>query len=103
MAYYRMHDEKQSEQDFIADASSWMWDFDDNGDLYERELPGVYSAFEDIDDLIRYYDGSNDDQLVAIFDGEIVDRPHSDARGEVLVAPSRLIGWATIRELMEDA
>ena len=102
MTYYRMHEAQVSEQEFVANAVSWMWDFDDDGALYERELvDGVYSAFGDISDLLDYYDGSGDDTPVAIFEGEEVARPNSDAVGEVLVRPTKLIGWTTVRELME--
>ena len=99
MTYYRMHETIVSEREFIEDATSWMWDFDDDGALYERELRGVYSAFKNTPDLLDYYDGSNDDTPVAIFEGEEISRPSSDAIGEVLVRPTRLLGWTTISDL----
>jgi len=101
--FYRMHSGRVSEAEFLAEASSWRWDFDEAGALYERQLPGVYSAFERPVDLLTYYDGSNDDLDVAIFEGEVVDRPQSDARNEVLVRPTRLAGWTSVRELAAEA
>jgi len=101
MTYYRMHEAQISEQDFIAEANSWMWDFDDDGMLYERELDGVYSAFGEVSDLLDYYDGSNDDTPVAIFEGAEEACPSSDAIGEILVRPTKLVGWTTVRELMD--
>lgn len=101
MAYYRLHSQKVTEEDFIANAKTWCWDFDDNGALYERAIEGCYSACTTPKDLLAYIDGHvADDEPIAVFDGiEEEWTPQTDCIGEVWVKPTSIIKWVTVKEL----
>lgn len=102
--YYRLHEQRVSENEFITAARTWVWDFDDDGNLYEREVPGVYSATKNPQDLLNYLGGhAGDDESVAVFEGEVIAIPETDCPGEVWVRPTRLVKWITVADLKKMA
>lgn len=104
--YYRLHSQKTSESDFISNAKTWHWEFDDNGCLYEKQVDGYYSACSNPSDLLAYIDNGHvdGDEPVAVFEGEEADyTPESDCAGEVWVKPTNIVRWTTVKELKENA
>ena len=109
--YYRLHDKKVSEEEFIKTAKAPYWVFDRQGRLVKCAEPGYWAAFRHPSDLLAALDDAvGDDALVAIFTGTDLGyviasdaMPESPRPGETWVAPTKLIGWITVKNLKKIA
>ena len=109
MKFYRIHHAPESEYEFLSHAATWVWD--DLGDGWEEiVIPDLYSAVESVESLRYYIEAmqADDDDVVAIFEGERVYSSQIDGRtyypaeaenGEIWVLPTRLLRYAKVKEV----